>query len=131
MGLRILVVAVYSALIVSSFKSWNFMHRVQSKLSCVGTILTPLNQGEPGSERYDNDNSWKTVETPTIVPVKRELFSVRPELITFDAYNTLISRSQSIGRWYREALNAACNMAIRLPRPEFFTASFNKAYKNM
>jgi hypothetical protein len=80
--------------------------------------------------REDSDSSWRTPST-NIIPVKREKFNVRPELITFDAFNTLIEPSQSVGRWYREALNRVCDMRIRLPRPALFTAAFQKAYADM
>ena len=55
---------------------------------------------------------------------------VRPQLITLDAVGVLIQPSQSIGRWYREALNSATEMSVRLPRPALFTAAFNKAFSN-
>jgi hypothetical protein len=66
-------------------------------LPCIGTEVIPVSKGE-GTFPSDNDNSWKTIANPYIIPVKRENFSVRPELITFDAYNTLIEPNQSIGR---------------------------------
>ena len=96
---------------------------------CIGTQLSPL--PSPEDERSDTDNRWRTPAGSTIIPVKRDKFTTRPELITFDAYNTLIEPSQSMGRWYREALNTACDMTIRLPRPVFFTAAFKKAYDDM
>lgn len=96
---------------------------------CIDTKLTPL--PSPEDERSDTDNRWRTPGGSTIIPVKRDKFTTRPELITFDAYNTLIEPSQSMGRWYREALNTACDMTIRLPRPVFFTAAFKKAYDEM
>lgn len=71
-----------------------------------------------------NDDSWRTPIT-SILPINKEKISIRPELITFDAFGTLITPSQSIGRWYREALNLQTDMQIRLPRPALFTASFN------
>ena len=95
---------------------------------CIGTKLSPL--PSPEEERSDSDNRWRTPAS-TIIPVKRDKFNTRPQLITFDAYNTLIEPSQSMGRWYREALNTACDMTIRLPRPVFFTAAFKKAYDDM
>ena len=101
-----------------------------TRLKCVGTELTPIVQDTAGAQ-FDNDNSWKTKVDPLIVPVPKENFTVRPELITFDATNTLIEPSQSIGRWYREALNIACDMQIRLPRPALFTAAFKKAFAYM
>ena len=55
----------------------------------------------------------------------------RPALITFDAMDTLIEPSQSVGRWYREALNAVGDMRLRLPRPGLFTAAFNKVFADM
>eukprot|EP01038_Epipyxis_sp_PR26KG_P004677 gene4677-6571_t len=95
---------------------------------CVGTELTPLPQPFEG-ERRDSDTSWQTIKQDNIIPVKKDnKFAVRPELITFDAYDTLIIPSQSIGRWYRELLNSACSMQIRLPRPELFTKAFKAAY---
>lgn len=59
---------------------------------------------------------------------KPDIFEVRPELITFEPIDVLIEPSQSIGRWYREALNTASKMTLRLPRPELFTISFNNVY---
>lgn len=101
-----------------------------TRLKCIGTELTPIVQDKSG-EQFDNDNSWKTKADQLVVPVHKENFTVRPELITFDATYTLIEPSQSIGRWYREALNIACDMQIRLPRPALFTAAFKKAYAYM
>lgn len=98
-----------------------------TKLNCVGTELTPLKRDNIPIPS-DTDNSWKTSINPNIVAIRREPFSTRPELITFDAFSTLIEPSQSIGRWYREALNKACDMKVRLPRPALFTAAFKKAY---
>lgn len=95
-------------------------------LACVGKILTPV---EPRSD--NDDNYWRSKANPNIIKVKRSKFTTKPELITFDAFNTLIQPSQSMGRWYREALNTACGMNIRLPRPAMFTASFNREYKAM
>ena len=98
-----------------------------TQLNCIGTELTPLSMDEVPFPS-DTDNSWKTSVNPNIVAIRREPFSTRPELITFDAFSTLIEPSQSIGRWYREALNRACDMKVRLPRPALFTAAFKKAY---
>lgn len=69
--------------------------------------------------------------TENSIPIIKSNLNVRPELITFDAYDTLIAPSQSIGRWYRAALNSACNMSIRLPRPELFQKSFHTVYGEM
>jgi len=102
----------------------------RSPLYCIDFQVKPLEQPE-GEDRYDTDRSWQTNPTETIVPVRRDKFSVRPSLITFDAFNTLIAPSQSIGRWYREALNEACDMRMRLPRPSLFDDAFNIAYKDM
>ena len=100
---------------------------MNTQLNCVGTELTPLST-DPFSSPSDTDDSWKTSVNKNIVAIRREPFSTRPEVITFDAFNTLIEPSQSIGRWYREALNKACDMKVRLPRPALFTAAFKKAY---
>ena len=105
------------------------LQRTTTSLDCVGTKLVPVAQDD-GNMRSDSDNFWRTPGGSTIIPVKRDKFTERPELITFDG-NTLIAPSQSIGRWYREALNTACDMRIRLPRPALFTAAFNKAYSDM
>mmetsp|Transcript_14122 Transcript_14122/g.23494 ORF Transcript_14122/g.23494 Transcript_14122/m.23494 type:complete len:396 (-) Transcript_14122:286-1473(-) len=104
--------------------------RKQTQKYCVDKKIKPLEQPQ-GSERSDADNSWQTFAKETIVPIPKEKFNVRPELITFDAFDTLIAPSQSIGRWYREAMNSACDMRIRLPRPSFFDAAFENAYKEM
>ncbi len=109
---------------------FSIISTIQTRLYCIGTEITPVKQGEQGPPK-DDDDSWKTKANPAIVCVKREPFTVRPELITFDAMNTLIEPSQSIGRWYREALNIACDMQIRLPRPALFSAAFKKVYNDM
>jgi hypothetical protein len=96
------------------------------QLNCVGTELTPIKKEDVPFPK-DTDNSWKSSVNANIVAVRREPFSNRPELITFD-YSTLIEPSQSIGRWYREALNLACDMKVRLPRPALFTAAFKQAF---
>jgi hypothetical protein len=75
----------------------------------------------------DADDTWRTKPT-TIVPIDKDFFTTRPEVITFDAVNTLIQPSQSIGRWYREALHSVLEMRVRLPRPALFTAAYKKAY---
>jgi hypothetical protein len=96
---------------------------------CIDKVTKPI-PFKPGV-REDNDNSWRTVINPDIEFVKMEKFVNRPDLITFDAFNTLIEPNQGIGKWYREALNAACNFQIRLPRPIFFADSFKNAYNEM
>ena len=70
------------------------------------------------------------IDPTNVVPVPIQPFT-RPALITFDAMDTLIEPSQSVGRWYREALNAIGDMRLRLPRPGLFTAAFNKALADM
>jgi hypothetical protein len=124
-----LVLIAASCSVVTAF-SINRMGSPSFRLACVGkTIDNPLPQPERDA-REDNDPSWRT-PTSNIIAVNREKFTVRPEIITFDAVNTLIEPSQSMGRWFREALNLACDMRIRLPRPALFTAAFNKAYADM
>jgi hypothetical protein len=119
-----------------SVNLWHPSTISSTSLQCVGKILQPLPKSEDeeyradGGKHVETDFSWHT-EKSTIIPVLREKFKTRPELITFDAYNTLIEPSQSIGRWYREALNSACDMSIRLPRPILFTNAFNIAYTEM
>jgi len=81
--------------------------------------------GSPGRNR----DYWKMASS-TVEPVELGKITDRPELITLDCFGTLIFPSQSIGRWYREALNERCDTHIRLPRPALFTAAFNKAYKD-
>lgn len=116
---------------------WHPSLKTTTSLQCVGKILQPLPKSDDetfrqdGGKHVDTDFSWRTPRDSTIIPVNREKFTIRPELITFDAYNTLIEPSQTIGRWYREALNNACDMAIRLPRPILFTNAFNKVYAEM
>ncbi len=56
---------------------------------------------------------------------------VRPQLVTYEVVGTLLDCSQSVGRWYREALNTVCEMSIRLPQPEYFTAAHKKAFERM
>ena len=128
--LLVVIVAVASKFCTSISMRSPKLWRPSTAVNCVGTELTPLPRPDASGTRSDRDNSWRTPPS-TVVPVKRDKFSTRPELITFDAYNTLIEPSQSMGRWYREALNTACDMTIRLPRPALFTAAFNKAYNDM
>jgi hypothetical protein len=111
--------------------------RSSTSLGCVGKILQPLPKSDDGEFRQDGgkhvdtDYSWRTPKQSTIIPVNRQKFKTRPQLITFEPCGSLIEPSQSIGRWYREALNNACDMSIRLPRPILFTNSFNAAYAEM
>jgi hypothetical protein len=139
-----LIAAVFCAVarftVSYSMRSANLWHQSTistTSLQCVGKILQPLPKSDDsefrqdGGKHVDTDYNWHTSKDTTIIPVYRDKFKVRPELITFDAYNTLIEPSQSIGRWYREALNNACDMSIRLPRPILFSNSFNIAYAEM
>ena len=96
-----------------------------TRRNCWDYDLTPISKT---GVRGDSDSSWRTTGMENIQFIEREKFDVRPDLLTFDAYNTLIQPSQSIGKWYREVLNNACDMAIRLPRPSFFTEGFKIAY---
>ena len=99
---------------------------IQSKLFYA---ITTISQPE-GAIRRDSDTSWQTPPS-SIVPCDFDKDTLpRPTLITFSK-DVLIEPSQSVGRWYREALNSACDMQIRLPRPAYFTKAFNKAYKEM
>lgn len=141
---RFFLVATFFTLIrlslALSIKTRNLWHststRSPTSLNCVGKILQPLpksddeNYRADGGKHSDTNFNWRTPET-NIISVNREKFTVRPELITFDAYNTLIEPSQSIGRWYREALHSACDTSVRLPRPILFTNAFNKVYAEM
>lgn len=83
-----------------------------------------------GGPRSDSDNLWRT-EQSSVIPIIIPKFPGKPAVITFDAYDTLIEPSQSVGRWYREALNTIGDMRLRLPRPAMFTAAFDKAYSDM
>lgn len=94
-------------------------------LHCIDKKFKPL---DPVA--VDADDTWRT-KASTIVTFDKTPLKSRPELVTFDAVGTLISPSQSIGRWYREALNSVCDMRIRLPRPAHFTNAFNKAFADM
>ena len=115
---------------VYNLKQIKEKHLIISKRYCVGTGVSPLPQPE-GQYRTDADTSWQTIEKEEIIPISVEKFSVRPQIITFDAYNTLFQPSQSIGRWYREVLNDACDMRIRLPRPALFNHAFKSIYSSM
>lgn len=113
------------------------MMRSSTSLQCVGKILQPLPKSDDeefrqdGGKHMDTDYSWHTSKETTIIPVNRQKFTTRPQLITFEPCNTLIEPSQSMGRWYREALNNACDMSVRLPRPILFSNAFNAAYAEM
>ena len=99
-----------------------------SILQCTDFNLVPIDKR---GVRGDADTSWQTRQGALdIENIDHEPFG-RPELITFDATNTLIRPTQGIGKWYREALNTVCDMTVRLPRPIFFAESFKKAYGEM
>lgn len=126
----VLQVALLLPMLTTSYKLQTLKQRPFSNtlLRCIGKELTPI---PPPTNLDPNVEFWQTIHNPNIIPVKREKFAVRPEIITFDAMNTLIQPSQSIGRWYREALNTACDMKIRLPRPILFAQSFKTAFSKM
>lgn len=107
-----------------------WVRRVSSRsvLQCTDFNLVPIDKK---GVRGDSDTSWKTREgAKDIINVDHEPFE-RPELITFDAFDTLIRPSQGVGKWYREALNTVCDMTVRLPRPIFFADSFKREFKWM
>ena len=108
------------------------MSRPQIFQMCVERAVNEelIELANTGGARSDSDPLWQTPSS-TIIPIDAPKFEGKPAVITFDAYETLIEPSQSIGRWYREALNAICDMQIRLPRPSLFTASFTKAFADM
>lgn len=111
-------------------KTMGVLYR-STRRQCVDKVLIPIEK-IGGYGRTDADNSWQTPNIGKIIPIPKDrVFSQRPELITFDAHNTLIQPSQSIGKWYREALNTVCDMTIRLPRPAHFTTAFRAAFKEM
>mmetsp|Transcript_24753 Transcript_24753/g.33963 ORF Transcript_24753/g.33963 Transcript_24753/m.33963 type:complete len:426 (-) Transcript_24753:99-1376(-) len=121
--------------ITNSFSNYKFGNSIkQSPHSmCVGTEVVPTSPMIPNSEgmKFDSD-PWQTVKPPGtefITPFDFSLSQLeRPVVMTFSCWDTLIEPSQSVGRWYREALNTVCNMQIRLPRPTFFTKAFNAAF---
>jgi REG-2-like HAD superfamily hydrolase len=104
------------------------MLRTSTQKMCVDRDVRAIPQSGV-TERSDYDNQWRTTVDPNIVPVKREKFTIRPAVITFDAFGTLIEPSQSVGRWYREALNSLTEMTIRLPHPKYFGEAFDKTYQ--
>ena len=95
-----------------------------TSLMCIDFDVTPYDRekGQKGKDEF-----WQTASN-NIVAVKKDMIKDRPLLITYEAMHTLIQPSQSIGRWYREALNTVCEMKIRLPRPALFTEAFKVAY---
>lgn len=105
---------------------------IRTQRWCIDKVVVPLEKSVEGTDKSDSDDSWRTVNRGKVEPIpKDKVFAQRPELITFNVMNTLIQPSQSIGKWYREALNSVCDMTIRLPRPAHFTAAFRAAYANM
>ena len=102
---------------------------IDSRRHCIGTVVNPLPGGD--TSPTDADTSWQTIPKEEIVPVRIDKITTKPQLITFDAFGTLIMPSQSVGRWYREALNSVCDMRIRLPRPALFFHAFKAVYANM
>jgi len=106
-----------------------YQSRIETRRYCIGTNVRPL-AGADGTPT-DADTSWQTFIKEEIVPVRIDKITTRPQLITFDAFGTLIAPSQSIGRWYRETLNSVCDMRIRLPRPALFFHAFKAVYADM
>ena len=103
---------------------------VKHKMCIDRTVNQELIDISKGAVKEDSDPLWKT-KASTIVPINIPKFEGKPSLITFDATDTLLELSQSVGRWYREALNEASDMQLRLPRPALFTSAFEKAYEGM
>ena len=104
-------------------------------LSQVLYVIYILSDLQPFSFHFTFPVPWIVLliiitDPSDVVPVALKPFN-RPALITFDAMDTLIEPSQSVGRWYREALNSLGDMRLRLPRPALFTAAFNKAFSDM
>ena len=54
---------------------------------------------------------------------------LHPELITINAFDTLIKPMDEIGIYFREALLKAFDYTVRLPNPETFTKAFEDAYE--
>jgi len=54
---------------------------------------------------------------------------LHPELITINAFDTLIKPMDEIGIFFREALLKAFDYTVRLPNPEIFTKAFEDAYE--
>eukprot|EP01041_Mallomonas_annulata_P008090 gene8090-16601_t len=98
-----------------------------TRLFSIGT--DPYKPGKQNDKR-DADPIWQTPPS-NVVPIETERYKVRPQLITFEAFDTLLEPSQSVGRWLREVLNMKCKFRIRLPRPALFTAAYKKAYFEM
>lgn len=116
-----------------SFRSMSSTRRLKWRSYCIGKEAIPIAQPQDGVRR-DADLSWQTNPTEQIecfaMPRPHET-GLRPKVISFDAFDTLIQPSQSVGRWYREGLNHICDMRVRLPRPKFFSDAFKVAYADM
>lgn len=139
-----MMILLMMLLVLSCYKTLSFQikskiiskNRLFKRNMCIDRDLQNMpmdsNQNNINTSPGRNIDSWRTSSSSsTIIPVDLDKITIRPELITLDAFGTLIYPSQSIGRWYREALNVQCNMQIRLPRPALFTAAFNKVYSDM
>jgi hypothetical protein len=133
------LLALLAAILASTISVGNAFKITGSRLSnsgvknkmCIDRIVNQeLINVSKGTVKEDSDPSWRS-KSSTIVPIEIPKFEGKPSLITFDATDTLIELSQSVGRWYREALNEASDMQIRLPRPALFTSAFVKAHEDM
>ena len=108
---------------INSINNNNINSNRITSLRCIDFDVTPYDR----EKNNDNTEFWQTPQS-NIVSVKKDMIKERPLLITYEAMDTLIQPSQSIGRWYREALNTVCEMKIRLPRPALFTEAFKNVY---
>ena len=129
------VIFIVEIVVLFTFRSEGFrlpyLSRGPSKVSmCIDTNMKPIARSSDPTKK-DSDTSWMTKPT-SIIPVNTpNRFSFKPDIITFEAVGVFIEPSQSVGRWYREVLNARGDMSIRLPRPALFSTAFSKAYDEM
>lgn len=100
--------------------------RWESQQFCIDKHVTM-----PWTEEDAQIETWRTVRPNSTVPVSCGLITNGPGVLTFDACDTLIVPSQSVGRWYRSALNSVCEMQVRLPRPALFEQTFERVINEM
>ncbi len=110
----------------------------------------PLNKARPGMNRQQREptglaeikakeaevlppNKGRIMYSPYIPPqgeaYKENIFGEEPpELITIDAFDILIQLRAEVGLYFRDTLMEATGYNVRLTRPEFFTAAYERAF---
>ena len=99
---------------------------------CIDKVVVPITVS-PSSNKvpFDSDTFWHTKGNNAIPFCTEGKFATRPKLVTFSANNTLFMPTENVGKFFRQYLNDASDMTLRLPRPAIFTTAYTKAFEEM